>query len=41
MVERQLKRSRYDKQNWVRRERRRLHELHRRYGIAGLQRRRR
>ncbi len=33
MVERQLKRSRYDKRNWVRRERRRLRELCRRHGI--------
>jgi len=34
MVERQLKRSRYDKRNWVRREKRRLRELCRRHGIG-------
>ena len=33
MVERQLKRSRYDKTNWARRQRRRLRELCRRHGI--------
>lgn len=32
--ERQLKRSRYDKSNWIRREQNRLHELCRRHGIS-------
>jgi len=31
--ERQLKRSRYDKSNWIRREQKRLRELCRRHGI--------
>lgn len=33
IIERGLKRSRYDKSNWLRRQRRRLHELCRRHGI--------
>jgi putative endonuclease len=33
IAERQLKRSRFDKSNWVRRQRRRLRELCRRHGI--------
>ena len=33
IVERSLKRSRYDKSNWVRRQRHRLRELCRRHGI--------
>ena len=33
LVERQLKRSKYDKRNWLRRERPRLQELCRRHGI--------
>jgi predicted GIY-YIG superfamily endonuclease len=34
IVERQMKRSKYDKSNWVRRERPRLGELCRRHGIS-------
>ena len=33
LAERQIKRSRYDKINWIRRERRRMRELGRRHGI--------
>jgi predicted GIY-YIG superfamily endonuclease len=34
LVERQLKRSKYDKRNWLQRERHRLRELCRRHGIT-------
>jgi len=34
IVERQIKRSKYDKDNWIRRERLRLRELCRRHGFA-------
>lgn len=33
LTERQIKRSRYDKTNWIRRKHRRLHTLCERYGI--------